>query len=115
MNTTDLPAFDRLAETCDALRRRATRLWLGVPPAWRSDRALLAVAAVTALALLAAFHQVVHAGIDRAAARDEAARRHLALKAACSLERSADQRALCLLTTPVAARREPLRLATTAR
>lgn len=116
MNTTHFPAQYRLAETWEATRQRVTGLWLSLPLGWRSERALLVVAAVTALSLLAAFHQVVHAGVDRAAARDAAARRHMVLVAVCSMQRGAEQRALCLLTTPVAARPEqPTRVATAAR
>lgn len=94
----------RIADTWSAVRQRAAALWLALPPAWRSDASLMAVAAVMAFALLAAFHQVVHAGVDRAAARDLAAYRHQALAAACSVERRAEARALCLLTTSTAPR-----------
>lgn len=93
-------AFGRLATTFDDMRQRALAAWYGLPASWRSDRALLAVAAVTAFALLAAFHQVVHAGVERAAERDAAAYRRQALAALCSVEKDVQARALCELTRP---------------
>jgi hypothetical protein len=96
----DPPAFDRIAAAFNALRERAVASWLALPPAWRTERALLAVAAVTALALLAAFHQVVHASVERAAERDAVAYRQQALAALCSVESDARARAVCLLTRP---------------
>jgi hypothetical protein len=94
------PSSDRIGDTWSRITRQLASSWAALPPQWRSDRALMAFAAVVALSLLAAFHQVVHAGVERAAARDAAAYRLQALKAICSTERSAEQRALCQLTTP---------------
>lgn len=93
-------AFGRIGTAFDDLRHRAHAFWFGLPASWRSERALLAVAAVAAFALLAAFHQVVHAGVERAAERDAAAYRKQALAALCSVETDPQARALCLLTRP---------------
>lgn len=96
----DPPDFSRIVASLNEFRQRAGASWSALPPAWRSERALLAVAATVALALLAAFHQVVHANVERAAERDAAAYRHQALAALCSLETDAQARAVCLLTRP---------------
>ena len=100
MTRTAPPDSGRIASTFDDWRLRAAAAWAALPPAWRSERALLAVAAVTALALLAAFHQVVHGSVERAAERDAAAHRQQALAALCSTEPDAQARAICLLTRP---------------
>lgn len=102
---TDTAVFD-LSADWRAMRGRVDAVWRRLPPVWRSERRLLAVAAVVALALLAAFHQVVDAGVDRAARRDATAHRQQAVVALCGIERDAHQRALCLLTRPTAARAE---------
>lgn len=94
------PDFSRIGATLHDWRLRVAAAWSALPPAWRSERALLAVAAVTALALLAAFHQVVHASVERAAERDAATYRQQALAALCSTEPDARARAVCLLTRP---------------
>jgi hypothetical protein len=97
---TDTPSFIRAGSAWTEFRERIASFWQTVPPGWRGDRALLVVAAVIGLSLLAAFHQVVHAGVDRAAARDAAAHRHQKVAAICSVERTAELRALCVLTAP---------------
>ena len=94
------PLSSRIAGIWAPWRERALAVWFALPPVWRSERALLVCAAVVAFALLAAFHQVVHASVDRAEARDAALRRHQNVAAICGVERSAEQRALCQLTTP---------------
>ena len=99
MNTAN-PSFDRIGDALSRMTQRLASSWAALPPQWRSDRALMVFAAVVALSLLAAFHQVVHAGVERAAARDAAAYRLQALKAACSTARSPEAHALCQLTTP---------------
>ena len=99
---TDTPWFTRPGSTWAEVRQRFAVFWQTLPPGWRTEKALLAVAAVIGLSLLAAFHQVVHAGVDRAAARDGTARRHMQVAARCSIERTAELRALCVLTAPSA-------------
>lgn len=108
------PSMHRVVGALADARLRITEVGDARPPMWLSDRALAVYAAVVALSLLAAFHQVVHAGVDRAAARDAAAYRLQAIKAACSTERSAERRSLCQLTTPLTPR-AGLRVAAAAR
>lgn len=98
------PSLTRPGSAGSDLARHIATFRQAVPPAWRTERAMLAVALVIGLSLLAGFHQVVHAGVARAAARDAAAHRHQQRVARCSIERSADQRALCLLTAPTVSR-----------
>jgi len=86
------------------LRERSRRAWHDLPERWRGEAALIAAGLVAALLLLVAFHQVVHAGVNRAAARDAALRSQQSVAAVCSVERDAGQRALCLLTRPAAGR-----------
>ena len=99
----DNPPFTRAGSAWAEFRDRMVSFWQTVPPGWRGERALLVVAAVIGLSLLAAFHQVVHAGVDRAAARDAAAHRHQKIAAICSIQRTAELRTLCVLTAPSAA------------
>ena len=93
-------SLNRLTSAVSEARLWLAARWMSLPPAWRTERALIVVGGVVALSLLAAFHQVVHAGVERAAERDASAHRHRALAAICSVERQPEQRALCLLTTP---------------
>jgi hypothetical protein len=83
---------------------RIAMTWASWQDTWRRNPLIAVSAGVAALALLGAFHQVVHAGVDRAAARDALAHRLQAVTAACSVERKAEQRALCMLTMSPAPR-----------
>jgi hypothetical protein len=82
------------------LHRRASQAWNELPPRWRSEAARVAAGLLVALVLLAAFHQIVAAGVERAAARAAALRGQQSVAALCSVERDARQRELCLLTRP---------------
>jgi type II secretory pathway component PulM len=84
-------------------RLRARRAWSGLPPRWRGEAGRVVAGLATALLLLVAFHQVVQGGVERAASRDAALRHRVTVAAACSVERDAGQRALCLLTRPAGA------------
>jgi hypothetical protein len=95
------------------LQMRARQAWNELAPRWRSEAVRVAAGLLVALVLLVAFHQIVAAGVERAAARDAALRGQQSVAALCSVERDAGQRALCLLTRP--AGRGAVQVATLAR
>lgn len=74
----------RFASLQDSANARALRSWLGI------------AAAVAALGLLLAFHQVVRGAVQQAELRHKASAMHAAAVVQCSMARTASMRDECL-------------------